>query len=196
MKEKSKKRSTTTTVTVTTTHTEREFYKIHHGFEVGEKVRLKDTDGLHPDNVPRLTIKPLAMFYGEGASLNEPDNGRDAEQLSLFDFSGDSQAVEAENPIAAYVVRQGTIKLTEYEPVEPPRFAEYLAYLLPKTHRESLLGDLVETYPKLKAKQGKWRAGFWAYAQVGMSMGSLWGQIIIRLIGIAWVSDMIRRFTR
>lgn len=192
MKKRSKK------LPITIVHTEREFYKIHAGMDVGEKVqvRLTDNNTLHPNNASRPTTKPPVVYYGGKLPSKKTDSRLDNVQLSFFDLFGESQEIGVENPDVIQFYVHGNHEFQKEKPVEPPRFAEYLAYLLPKGNRETLLGDLVETYPKLKAKQGKRRAWFWAYSQVGMSMWSLWGQTIIKWGLIAWLGEMIRKFTR
>jgi hypothetical protein len=64
---------------------------------------------------------------------------------------------------------------------QPPKFAQYLAWLLPQVHRESLVGDLVEQYPKVRLKFGKRKADFWAYMQVITSVGALITTLISKL---------------
>ena len=52
----------------------------------------------------------------------------------------------------------------------PPRFAIYLAYLfLPKRYREIVLGDMIEQYPALRARLGRFRACARIYKQVFFS---------------------------
>lgn len=54
----------------------------------------------------------------------------------------------------------------------PPKIASYLLSLvLPKTYRESVLGDLTEQHPVVRAKRGKFAAYIWFYTQV---LSSIW----------------------
>lgn len=80
--------------------------------------------------------------------------------------------------------------------VEPPKSAEYLAYLfLPKTDRETLLGDLTEEYPSVVEKFGRRGAQFYFYKQVVWSIWPLVRKSIIKWGLFGWLVDLIRRIS-
>jgi hypothetical protein len=77
---------------------------------------------------------------------------------------------------------------------EPPKPAEYLAYLfLPKADRETLLGDLTEEYPALAVKFGRRGAQFYFYKQVIWSIWPLVRKTIVKWGLFGWVVELIRK---
>jgi hypothetical protein len=79
---------------------------------------------------------------------------------------------------------------------KPPKNAEYLAYLLlPKAHREVLLGDLVEEYPTVVAKFGARRAKLNFYVHVVFSILPLVRNTLMKWGAVGWVVELIRRIS-
>jgi hypothetical protein len=79
---------------------------------------------------------------------------------------------------------------------EPPKSAEYLAYLvLPKYDREILLGDLTEEYPSVVAKFGQREAQFYFYKQVVWSIWPLARKAFIKWGLFGWLVELIRRIS-
>lgn len=78
--------------------------------------------------------------------------------------------------------------------VNPPRLAEYLAYVfLPRRDRETLLGDLTEEYPSVLAKFGSQRALIYFYKQVVWSIWPLLRKTAIKWGLFGWVVELIRK---
>lgn len=129
---------------------------------------------------------PTTRFYGGGAF---PDSVLKAEYIMYFGAGASIPLQDSDVdviPLAALQIRA----------IEPPRFAEYLAFFLPKDNRDALLGDIVETYPKLRMRQGKRRADFWAYIQVFTSFWFLIGSKLIKAGIILWVGNWVRKFIK
>jgi len=98
-------------------------------------------------------------------------------------------------------------RLLEATEATPPRFAIYLGLLfLPKRYREIILGDIVEQYPTLRIRLGRFRAWVRVYKQVFFSIWPLvkdplgrlgavilyrWEYIIFALIIILTVLGLI-----
>jgi hypothetical protein len=89
---------------------------------------------------------------------------------------------------------------------QPPKWAEYLLYFLPKDRRESAIGDLEELYGKIYKRHGKRKAQLWCAAEVARSFWPLissaikrlakWGLIggLGRLLGQYFPWEWVRRF--
>jgi hypothetical protein len=79
---------------------------------------------------------------------------------------------------------------------QPPKSAEYLAYLfLPRTDRDTLLGDLTEEYPYIVAKFGSRGANVYFYKQVVCSIWPLVRKTVIKWGAFGWVVEVIRRIS-
>ena len=79
---------------------------------------------------------------------------------------------------------------------QPPRSAEYIAYLfLSRTERETLLGDLAEEYPVVVARFGLRGAKIYFYKQVLTSIWPLVRKAVIKWGAFGWVVELIRRIS-
>jgi len=73
-------------------------------------------------------------------------------------------------------------------PSSPPRAAKFILLLVPKRHREHLIGDLEEEYTAmLLPEYGVRRARIWYWWQVAISIGPLLWVQIRRGVAIAWL---------
>jgi hypothetical protein len=77
-----------------------------------------------------------------------------------------------------------------------PKRAEWLAYLLlPRSHRESMLGDLEEEFhTTIAAKFGLRRARFWYWWQVVRSIVPLLSRRLTKLAFLGGIVDLLRRW--
>jgi hypothetical protein len=75
----------------------------------------------------------------------------------------------------------------------PPRAAKFVLLLVPKQHREHLIGDLEEEYVTIVLPEyGVKRARLWYWWQVTVSVGPLlWGQMK-RAAALAWLWKRVR----
>jgi hypothetical protein len=66
----------------------------------------------------------------------------------------------------------------------PPAAAEYiLRLIIEEKDREIVLGDLYETYERLREKKGKRRADFWLCYEVARSVWPLVCRLVVRISG-------------
>jgi hypothetical protein len=73
-------------------------------------------------------------------------------------------------------------------PSSPPAAAKFILLLIPKRHREHLIGDLEEEYTMmLLPEYGVKRARLWYWWQVAISVGPLCWSQVRRGIAIAWL---------
>jgi hypothetical protein len=137
----------------------------------------KDVDHIVPDNLNR--------FYVTKEELEKTHNPADA-------FVAETLRV-LESKKAGLMHYYMTYPL---EDEEPPKTAEYLAYLfLPKSDREVLLGDLTEEYPSILEKFGQRRARLYFYKQVVASISPLVRKAVIKWGAFGWVEELIRRIS-
>jgi hypothetical protein len=92
----------------------------------------------------------------------------------------------------------GTTRTTDNPDTQPPpKFAEYLLYLLLlKKDREPVLGDLEEEYQEVYNRFGKKLAIIWYYKQVGASYWPLITRATTKFLKwgvLGWIGDFIRR---
>lgn len=81
---------------------------------------------------------------------------------------------------------------TAYE--QPPEFAEYLLYfLLTKSERVNLIGDLTEEYKQILSKFGIKKARYWYFKQVFDSLWPLIKRLIQKTGFYTSIAEIIRR---
>jgi hypothetical protein len=88
-----------------------------------------------------------------------------------------------------------TIKLVSK--TEPPWFAVYLLWFLPRKDREAVMGDLEEEFHEVRDAFGWGWAALWYYFQVGASFWPYALSAAKKLIAwgvVGWVGQAIRRF--
>jgi len=75
----------------------------------------------------------------------------------------------------------------------PPKVGKFILLLIPRRHREHLIGDLEEEYTAIVPPEyGRQRAQFWHWRQVVMSIAPLlWAQLK-RIAGITWLLRRVR----
>jgi hypothetical protein len=88
-------------------------------------------------------------------------------------------------------------KLESLDPAKiatsPPRAAKFMLLLVPKRHREHLIGDLEEEYITiLLPEYGARKAQCWYWWQVAISVGPLLRAQIKRGVAIAWLWKRVR----
>ncbi|MBA3947830.1 MAG: hypothetical protein H0X37_25165 [Herpetosiphonaceae bacterium] len=78
---------------------------------------------------------------------------------------------------------------------DPPQFAKYLLYFIPKKDRDPIIGDLHEEYVPLYQQCGKKRAQIWYWSMVIRSFWPLVSTILQKLIkwGVfGWLGKLLR----
>ena len=86
------------------------------------------------------------------------------------------------------------LKMNSGPEPRPPFYAEYLLYfLLGKSERETIIGDLQECYGKLMRRFGKRAADLWYYKQVVGSVWPLLRRAVLKFGALVWLGRMLRR---
>jgi hypothetical protein len=80
---------------------------------------------------------------------------------------------------------------------QPPEFATYLLWYLPKEVREAVTGDLEEEFSIVYNRFGQRKAIIWYYYQVGASFWPFVVSKVQKLVKwgvVGWISEALRRF--
>jgi len=95
--------------------------------------------------------------------------------------------------VADPMLRLGSVLYFGKLVVSPPKAAKFILLLVPKRHREHLIGDLEEEYTTIVLPEyGTTQARLWYWWQVAISVAPLVWTHIMRAEAIAWLWKRVR----
>ena len=99
-------------------------------------------------------------------------------------------------PVRRSQVRIDLVR-TQIETYQPPDFATYLLWYLPRKDRDAVMGDLEEEFHIVHKRFGRRKAVVWYYFQVLASFWPYAVSAVKKLVTwglVGWVGQAIRRF--